>query len=88
MEMEYWAKKKTEDMAEDLYARIDNFYSDLEASGYFSTLRQSYRAYYGSNTESLDNGTDFNDKNVARTGTQGEKPVSYTHLTLPTTPYV
>jgi hypothetical protein len=66
---EYWAKKEGPEFAKELYSRVDEFYADLETSGYFSMVRNSYRKYFGANS---DQGSVSNNKRVTRTGKQGE----------------
>ena len=71
-EGEYWAKKPTNQIGKDLYARVDEYYADLETSGYFSVMRKSYRAYFGSSSYNYDHGTLFDSSEIRRTGEQGE----------------
>ena len=68
----YFGNLGPDEIVGELVTRIDNFYTDIETSGYFSILRKTYRAYYGSSTDNYDTGTMFDGTEVRRTGEQDE----------------
>lgn len=68
--MKYWAADfQGKKLAKELYARVDEWYGELSASGYFSMVKKAYRTYYGSNSE---HGSIFDSSKIRRTGEQGE----------------
>ena len=72
MEKQYWAAADTETLAQDIIARIDEYYSEVDSSKYFDVLRKSYRAYYGSSGKDY-SGQFMQSAYVQDGGVQGEE---------------
>ena len=65
----YWAVKPTGEIGEELKKRVDEYYTELQTSGYYNLIRKSYRAYYGI---TADFSSMFDVKGLRAEGMQGE----------------
>jgi hypothetical protein len=59
----YWAAKPTEDIAREIYARAEDYYSYLSSSGLYGIWKAIYECYYG--------GVGYG-QDIQRVGDQGE----------------
>ena len=69
MDGKYFATLPTDEIGGHLIKLVDEYYSEIEMSGYYQLLRKSYRAYYG---VSSDFSTMFDFKSLRPMGEQGE----------------
>jgi hypothetical protein len=69
MDGKYFATLPTDEIGGELISVVEEFYNEIEQSGYYTLLRKSYRAYFGI---SSDFSTMFDMKSLRATGNQGE----------------
>jgi hypothetical protein len=69
MDGKYFATLPTDEIGGELVSVVEEFYNEIEQSGYYTLLRKSYRAYFGI---SSDFSTMFDMKSLRATGDQGE----------------
>lgn len=70
---QYFATLPTEEVGEEIYTRVNQFYQSVDSSGYFEMLRKSFYAYYGMSYNENATGEIFQSNVIRRGGTQGER---------------
>lgn len=71
-EQQYFATKPTREAGKEVWAKVEEYYRDLDSSGYFNLVRKSYFNYYGSSTENTSTGRLFRSADITRGGKKGE----------------
>lgn len=69
-DIEYWASKPSEEVGQEIFKRVEEFYDNLKKDGFYYLLRKSYNAYYG--IQGGPSGQMFMSSDILRGGKQGE----------------
>lgn len=69
---QYFASLPTEECGKACDGKVEDYYRNIETTGYFELIRKTYSAYYGSSSNDTSTGRLFQSTNIRRGGIQGE----------------
>jgi len=70
---EYFATRPTEEAGKEIYAKVEEFYNNLDSLGYFALVAKSHAYYFGSSGSETSTGRVFTSGAIRRGGEQGEQ---------------
>ena len=73
MDRDYFAALPTEEAGRAIYAKIEQFYNQIDSLGYFGRVSKAHSYYYGGSGSNTASGRMFSSSYVGRDGEQGEQ---------------